>query len=382
MPARDSADPGRLHVLHVSVPTTEGVAAVQETYVRDQLERGWAVSVACPSTGWWGYAARDLGADVNWWNARRDPGPDILAEAHRLRRIVRRTRPDVVHLHSAKAGLVGRMVLRGRVPTLFQPHAWSFMAATGAVGRASLTWERVAARWTTELICVSESERTDGEQQGVVAPTSVVPNGVDLRLLQPAGDDERLAARAELGLDDAPTVVCVGRLAPQKGQSDLLDAWQEVRARIPDARLVLVGDGPDRELLERRVVADSGVRLVGSRADVPSWLAAADVVAVPSLWEGMALVPLEAMARARSVVVSDVTGVAESVPEGAGAIVPPGSPDDLAEALVTRLADPHLCAEEGLAGRSHVEARHDSATAAQDVARVCLRLAGRQRRST
>ena len=135
MPFRETGAPapGRLHVMHVSVPTTEGVAAVELSYVRDQLERGWDVTVVCPSTGWLGYHAREAGARVAWWSARREPGPDLVAEALRLSRIVTRARPDVIHLHSAKAGLVGRLVVRGRIPTIYQPHAWSFLAATGTL---------------------------------------------------------------------------------------------------------------------------------------------------------------------------------------------------------------------------------------------------------
>ncbi|MBB6629319.1 glycosyltransferase [Nocardioides sp. KIGAM211] len=384
MPSRETGAsvPGRLHVLHVAQPTTEGVAGVALTYVRDQLERGWDVSVACPSDGWLGYETRELGAGVSWWDATREPGTDVLGESLRLGRIIARRRPDVVHLHSAKAGLVGRLVLRGRTPTIFQPHAWSFLAATGATRRAALAWERYAMRWTSELLCVSESERELGVEHGITGPTTVAANGVDLSILRPVSDQGRKAARFRLGLTDAPTVVCVGRLARQKGQEDLLAAWPKVRARIPDAQLMLVGEGPDRELLERQVEPGSGVRLVGNRTDVPLWLAAADVVAVPSRWEGMALAPLEAMASARSVVVTDVTGIAESVPPLAGAMVPPGSPDDLAMELATRLEDPQLAEDEGWSGRAHVEEHHDAARSAADLARMCLRLtAQRQRRS-
>lgn len=384
MPSREPASttPGRLHVLHVAQPTTEGVAGVVMTYVRDQLERGWDVSVACPSEGWLGYEARASGADVSWWAATRDPGTNVPGECLRLAHIIAQRRPDVVHLHSSKAGLAGRLVLRGRTPTIFQPHAWSFLAASGHTRRAALAWERQALRWTSELLCVSESERKLGEDNGIVGPTTVAPNGVDLNVLRPSGDQARKTARHRLGLADVPTVVCVGRLSRQKGQEDLLAAWPQIRARVPNAQLMLVGDGPDRALLERLVEPGTDVHLIGNRTDIPLWLAAADVVAVPSRWEGMALAPLEAMASARSVVVTDVTGIAESVPPLAGAMVPPGSPDDLALELATRLEDPDLVEDEGWSGRAHVEEHHSAARSASELARLCLRLmAQRQRRS-
>jgi glycosyltransferase involved in cell wall biosynthesis len=362
-----------VRVLHVAVPTTEGVAVVLLGLVRDQVARGWQVTVACPPTGWLGDAVRTAGARVAPWSARRAPGPSVVAEVARLRRILRAVAPDVVHLHSAKAGLAGRLAVRGRLPTVFQPHAWSFLAATGPTARASLAWERRATRWTTRLVCVSEAELREGRESGIRGAATVVPNGVDLT---PARHD-RASARAGLGLEDRPTAVCVGRLAPQKGQQDLLDAWSLVVARLPEARLVLVGDGPDRDRLESG--AGAGVSFAGVRRDVPAWLAAADVVVVPSRWEGMALVPLEAMAAGRSVVATDVAGIAESVVAGTGAVVPPGRVDALAAAIGERLSDPGLADAEGRAGRAHVETHHGTDRATRAVAELCLALLAARR---
>lgn len=384
---RDAATPRRRPlampgVVHVSMPTTEGVAEVVLSYVRDQVARGWDVTVVCPPDGWLGGRAREAGAHVVPWRATRDPGPRTLGEAWRLRRILGALAPDVVHLHSAKAGLAGRLVVRGRVPTIFQPHAWSFLAARGLLRRLTLLWERLAARWTSELVCVSGGERELGEQVGIRVPrTTVIPNGVDVGALQAVGRAERVAARHALGLPDAPTVVCVGRLAEQKGQRDLLAAWPGVRARVPDARLVLVGEGPDRAELEQAVVPGSGVVLVGNRTDVPTWLTAADVVAAPSRWEGAALAPLEAMASARSLVATRVVGIEDSVPAGAGALVDPERPDELARALATRLVDPDLAEREGLRGRAYVEAHFDLSGTVRSLAGVSLRLAASRTRS-
>ena len=368
----------RLHVLHVSAPTSGGVATVATRYVRDQVERGWNVTVACPSRGDLGYAAREAGAAVRWWRAdARDstlPGAVV-----RLKRIVDEIKPDVVHLHSGKAGLAGRLVVRDRIPTVFQPHAWSFLASRSGVQGASLRWERYAARWATELVCVSTTERQLGESLGIQAPTTVIPNSVDLAEFRPAGPRDRIHARKLLGLADVPTVLCVGALIVQKGQQDLLANWPVVRARVPEAELLLVGDGPDRRALERLAEGLEGVRFVGSRTDVPLWMAAADVVVVPSRWEGMALVPLEAMASARSVVATDVNGIVDSLPHDAGAIVPLDDPPALVEALVARLLDPALAEDEGWLGRSHVETHHDVTSSARELARVYLRLVGARR---
>jgi glycosyltransferase involved in cell wall biosynthesis len=369
----------RLHVVHVSRPVSEGTAVVALSYVRDQLDRGWNVTLVCPTDGWLGYAARDLGARVRWWSARREPTRGVLGETLALRSILAEHRPDVVHLHGAKAGMVGRLAVRGRDLTFYQPHGWSFLAVDGRSADLALRWERFAARWTDGIVCVSEDELRLAAEHEIGARATLLPNGIDLAVWPSASAHERDVARRELGLADGPLAVCVGRLSRQKGQHDLLDAWPEVRQAVPDATLVLVGDGPDRDELAARSTEVPGVVLVGARTDVRQWLVAANVVVVPSRWEGMALVPLEAMASARSIVATRAVGVEETVPGGAGAVIDLGASDELAAALVHRLRHRDEADDEGRVGRAHVEGRYDAATAAAELSRIYLtRLAERR----
>lgn len=344
-------------MLHVSETTDGGVGAFVEALAADQAAHGLQVAVAAPSAGPAPARLRAAGVRFLPWEAVPQPGPALPGELLALARVLRTAAPDVVHLHSSKAGLAGRLLLRRRRPTVTQPHAWSFLARTGAVRRATLAWERLGARWSDAVLCVGEDERRIGEAAGIRAPFRVLPNGIDLARFTAPADDERPAARAALGLPDAPLAVCVGRLHRQKHQAALLDAWPAVRARVPGAELALVGDGPDRAELEARAV--EGVRLAGAQADVRPWLVAADVVAQPSRWEGLSLSLLEALGTARPVVVTDVPGMREVAGDDAGAVVPPGDTAALARAVADRLADPRLAAAEGRAGRRRVEARHD-----------------------
>ncbi len=325
--------------------------------VTDQLQAGWDVVAACPPTGPLPAEVAAAGARVLAWPATREPGPVSGSETLRLRRLVESVGADVVHLHSAKAGLAGRLAIRGRQPTVYQPHAWSFWAATGWQRAGSLAWERYGARWTARLICVSEREKAEAARLRIPTEGVVVPNCVDAEWFAAQDGTARADARAALGLDDAPTVVCVGRLCRQKGQDLLLRAWPRVTAAVPDARLVLVGDGPDRATLTAS--APPGVRLAGWADDPRPWYAAADVVVLPSRWEGGALVLLEAMASSRSVVGTDAGGAREVLPAGGGAVLPVGDLPGLATALVTRLTHPDLAAAEGRAGRDRVRAEHD-----------------------
>jgi len=344
-----------LSVLHVSQPVDGGVARSVSDLVSDQVGRGWRVAVASP-VGPLARQVTEVGAEHLAWRAGRAPGPASILEAGSLGRIAKRAAPDLVHLHSSKAGLAGRLAIRGNRPTLFQPHAWSFYALGGPLGRTALAWERFAARWATAIVCVSEGERADGEAAGIRANWRVVPNGVDLDVFVV---EDREAARNELGLDSRPLAVAVGRLSRQKGMDVLLAAWPEIERRVPDAQLVVIGSGPEEDELRRRA---GSARLLGARDDVPSWLAAADVLVVPSRWEGLAYVVLEAMAAGRSVVATDVAGMREALGD-TGVLVPPEDPAALAVAVAGALKRPH-----GAGARERVERLYDVRRATQRMA--------------
>lgn len=335
----------------MSQPTGGGVPRVVADLAAGQVERGWHVTIASPRDEHPVPGARHI-----TWTARRDPAAALPAEVARLRAIVRACDPGLVHLHSAKAGLAGRLLLRGRLPTVFQPHAWSFEAAGGAQRAAALAWERVAARSCDALVCVSEEERSRGQAAGIRGRWAVVPNGVDVQALRPAGPDQRAAARTRLGLGTGPLALLLGRLSEQKGQREAVRLWSRVCARVPRAELALVGDGPLRAELEQ--LAGPGVRLAGPTAAAATWLAAADVVFAPSRWEAGSLVVLEAMASGRTVVASDADGMRAALGD-VGAVVAPADEDGMVEALVRRLADPALAEAEGVAARARAVERFD-----------------------
>ncbi|MEU0472060.1 glycosyltransferase family 4 protein [Streptomyces olivaceus] len=389
----------RPRVLHVTQPVDGGVARVVTDLTRAQLAAGLRVSVACPEGGL-ADRLRALRADVRPWTATRSPGRALPVEVGRLARVIEEVRPDLVHAHSAKAGLATRLAVRGRVPTVFQPHAWSFEAAGGPTGVLALGWERWAARWAARTVCVSEAERLRGARAGIRGRWAVVPNGVDTdRFHAGSGSDDAQDVRRRHGIGPhTPLVACVGRLCRQKGQDVLLTAWESVLARVPDARLVLAGDGPDRAALTARASAyglldvpgaaappgrhtpapppgrgtAASVLFTGAVADASSWYRAADLVVLPSRWEGMALAPLEAMACGRPVVVTDVDGAREALPPALAprCLVPPEDPEALADAVAGLLLDAPLRASLARDGHAHVRSAHDVRHTATAVARL------------
>ena len=210
--------------LHLVQPVDGGVAAVVTDLAGAQTAAGDAGRRRLPRRR---HPRRECPRP-----GRRGPGvagdPRTRARTRPTRcgrssRLVGQVRPDLIHAHSAKAGLAGRLAVRGRVPTVFQPHAWSFEAVGGTTGRpAPWRWERWATRWTDRVVCVSEAERRTGERAGIDACWSVVRNGVDLDQV-PAGATARTrrGRRAALPLlaglpPTAPVVICVGRLCPSE----------------------------------------------------------------------------------------------------------------------------------------------------------------------
>jgi glycosyltransferase involved in cell wall biosynthesis len=333
---------------------------VVEALARDQVEQGWSVHLACPSGGYLADRTAAAGVQVHTWEATREPAASLAQETAVLRAIVREAAPTVVHLHSSKAGLAGRLALRGRTPTVFQPHSWSFLAVEGPKRAASRVWEGWASRWASAIICVSDDEARQGRAAGVRSDIRVIPNGIDVA---DQGLDDPSAARAHLAVPDRPTAVCLGRLTRQKGQDRLLRIWPEVRRAVPDAQLVLVGDGPDRAHLEAVAERMGGVSLVGHQDDVIAWLAIGDVVVLPSRWEaGLTLAAMEAMAAGRSVVATRFEGVTSELPHDAGEVVAQDDDAALRDALVARLLNRAVAQEEGAAGHRFVRASRRLAT--------------------
>lgn len=348
LPVPDTSSPSRsLRVLHVSHAVNTGLAHCVSDYVAYQVSSGMTVTLACPG-GRLGELSRAAGAHVVPWQARREPGLSVVREWSSLRAIVNRVQPDVVHLHCAKAGLVGRMLLRGRVPTVFSPHAWSFLASKGFMRRLVREWERFAAGWTAVTACVSQGEAATGRAAGIRGRIAVLPNRVDMELIDELVDVYRARVRGELGISAGqPLVVLAARLARQKGQDVAIQAWRKVREEIPTAELALIGTGALYN--ELKASAGEGVRLLGplERADTLRWMYAADVVICPSRWEGMSLVPLEAAALGRPVIASEVDGMREGIRPDTGWLIPPDNAGVLADTVIKVLSDPAAAFDAG-----------------------------------
>ena len=266
---------------------------------------------------------------------------DLLA-LRQLLRIIADERPAIVHTHTSKAGFIGRLAARiARVPAVIhQPHGHIFYAYYGrALTAFYIALERRAAAWSDRIITLTErgTEEHLARAIGRRAQFVTVPSGVPVDRLRSTAPP-RAVARAHLALPPGAFVIAaVGRFVPVKGFDLLVEALPAVVAEVGSARLLLVGDGPERGPLEARAArlgVAGRVHVTGAVADVAPCLAAADVVAVPSRNEGMGRVVVEAMALGLPVVGTAVGGIPAVIVEGeCGRLVPPGDVPALARAL-------------------------------------------------
>ncbi len=308
------------------------------------------------------------------------PGRDVAALL-RLVRLCRRERPAIVHTHTSKAGFLGRLAAKiARVPVVIhQPHGHIFYGYYDS--RRTTVYvklERLAARWSDRIVTLTDLGRDEHLSQGIGRPEQFVtiPSGVRVRDLQ-ARALSQAQARARLGLSPSAFVVLgLGRLVPVKGFDLLVEALARVTPKVGDARVVIVGDGPERDRLLARA-AELGVadRLVLAGAVVAPetlaiYFAAADVFAAPARNEGMGRALVEAMALGLPVVGTAVGGIPSVIGDGvAGRVIAPEDVAGLAEALLDLADDPRFRSKLAEAARRRA---HDFSTDVADARLLSL----------
>src|SRR5436309_2735914 len=319
-----------------------------------------------------GVEIETLAVEAESWRRRDQVG--------KLSAFIARVRPDIVNAHLFRSTAVAAPLARWHGARVIETYHGREGWRRGLLGGSFLA-DRLVSRFVDRVIAVSEAARAfliSGKGYDA-RKIVVVPNGRDLSVFRPSAGGH--AVRKELGIDRAtPLVGVIGRLEEQKGHVYLLDAWPSVLAEFPDARLLLVGDGSLRGALERRVehlgIAAS-VLFAGFRSAMPRILDALDVLAVPSLHEGIPPPAVAASAMAKPVVATAVDGTPEVIREGrTGRLVPPREPAALSRALRALLRDPAAAQRMGHAGRDLVFNRFDLARQVEATARVYRETAG------
>jgi glycosyltransferase involved in cell wall biosynthesis len=370
-------------VLHVITRLTLGGSAENTVATTLGLMRaGYGCTLAAGLAG----SDADVVADarrrgcavVDVPSLRREVGVADGAALAGLVRRMRRQRPAIVHTHTSKAGFLGRLAARiARVPVVIhQPHGHIFYGYYGPRTTAFyIGLERLAARWTDVIVTLTPrgTEEHLAQRIGRAAQYVSVPSGVPTAALRERAP-ARAAARAHLGVAPGDFVVAaLGRFVPVKGFDVLVAALPRLLQAAPGARVLLIGDGPERAslaALAARLGVSGRITVTGATTDVGAYLAAADVFAAPSRNEGMGRALVEAMALGLPVVGAAVGGIPAVVADGVcGRLVAAGDAEALAAALTELASDGALRAKLGAAAVERAEA---FSTAVADAAMLAV----------
>jgi glycosyltransferase involved in cell wall biosynthesis len=353
----------RIKVLHVVTRFIAGAGGNTLLSVLGADRERYEVWVAgAPGGPLWERAERHGVTTVKLGRLREIVSPlDDMIVLLQLFRLIRRERFSVVHTHSTKAGVLGRLAAwLCRTPVIVHTiHGFSthdFMSARRR--RTYLAIERLVRPITHEFLAVAPEVAREAVEKRLASPgsVSVVPSAVELDVI-PKGPDPEI--RREFGIPaDAPLVGTVGRLDAQKAPLDFIRMAALVSAAHPSTRFVMVGDG---ELLDAAREAarslDVRVTFTGFRPDAPRVAACFDVFVISSLYEGLGRALTEALGSGRPVVATAVNGVIDLIEPGStGLLAPPGDPQTLARSVTWLLEHPDDARRMGEAGRARVRA--------------------------
>jgi glycosyltransferase involved in cell wall biosynthesis/ribosomal protein S18 acetylase RimI-like enzyme len=358
----------RIRVLHIVGDSRYGgIARIILGLGRVGQAQGWQVDVLTTDPVVQQALARQSIGIVNLDVIRREIRPLWdLAGLFRLSAFLRRERYDIVHTHTSKGGFVGRLAawLAGAPTIVHTVHGFAFHEASPAWSRmAYTTLERMAARWCHRIVTVSEFHRGWAVDLGICPPRQIqaIPNGIvplESRDREVVANLRRQLVPAEGEL----LLLSPTRLADDKGLAYLIEAVALLPHDAPGCRLIIAGEGPARPALERlaqeRGVSDR-VTFLGFRDDVGDLLAAADLVVLPSLREGLSISLLEAMAAGRPIIASSIGSHREVAwPSQMARLAPPADPKALAEAIEQLARDPEQRSRLAERARSLFEARY------------------------
>jgi glycosyltransferase involved in cell wall biosynthesis len=294
-----------------------------------------------------------------------------IAAVWEIVRVIRANRPQIVHAHTPKGGLLGMIAARiTRVPVrIYHMRGLPMMGAKGP-RRALLRWtERVACKLAHRVLCVSHSLREVAIAEGLCPPEKIKVllggsgQGVDATdRFNPARlpEDTCQSTRARLDIPaDAIVLGFVGRIVRDKGVVELAEAWRVLRKKFPGLHLLMVGpfepQDPIPAEVERALREDPRVHLAGMDWNTPPLYAAMDLVALPTYREGFPNVPLEAASMKLPVVATRIPGCVDAVQDGTtGTLVRPHDAVSLAGAIRAYLHDPELRRKHGRVGRERV----------------------------
>lgn len=276
-------------------------------------------------------------------------------------RIIKKYNPLIVHTHSSKAGLMGRLAakLAGTPIIVHTPHGHVFFGYFGPFKtKLFIIFEKLASRITDKIVALTNREKKDHILFKIAEEDkfSVIYSGIELNILKESSSEEKQNLKKELGIPENSLIVgTAGRLVPVKGPEFLVKASKYIISKYPDTYFMFTGDGPLEQDLKRKALEmgiSDNIIFLGWRDDLAKIISIYDIFVLPSLNEGMGRVLVEAMALGKSIVASNVGGIPDLVIHGKnGFLVPPKNPKELAKYIQVLLEDKDKREKMGLAGK-------------------------------
>lgn len=275
---------------------------------------------------------------------------------------LRKLRPDIIHAHdmfSSATTAAAAKYLFG-TPFIVNPHRSDKLGDVYRLRHKTLGSSRIAIFRQKADAFVSISHEIKAELMGIGIPEErcfLIPNGIDVDRFTPLPPEEKQILRGELGLPDLPTVIFTGRLAPEKRVNHLITIWPAVRAVYPEARLLILGTGPEEVSLKQ--MAGEGIQFAGLVENVAPYLQAADLFVLPSIAEGFSVAILEALSVGLPAVVTKVGGAEDIIDHNInGWLIPPDDVPALQEAIITLLGDANYRLRLGQQGCERIVANY------------------------
>jgi glycosyltransferase involved in cell wall biosynthesis len=297
---------------------------------------------------------------------RREISPlHDLRSLIKIYNILRAERFDIVHAHSSKAGVLGRLAARaaGVKAVIYSPHSFAFQYCPDSLsGMLYRSIEKLAALFCDCLMCVSQGECEEATKHRICSPSKIrtIENAVATEDLVPTRSAEEVRQGFRIP-PDAAVVGMIAKFRPQKGYRHFIEAIPQVLKSCPNTIFLIVGDGEEWERVKgmiRQQGIEKNTILAGHRENVADFYQVFDVFVLSSLWEGMPYVILEAMAMGLPIVASDICGNRELVEHGKnGFLVPPARSDEIAQRVIELLTNPRMRRDFGEHSRALIASR-------------------------
>ena len=276
-------------------------------------------------------------------------------------RIIKKYDPLIVHTHSSKAGLIGRLAakLAGAPIIVHSPHGHVFFGYFGPYKtKLFIILEKLASRITDRIVTLTNREKKDHLLFKIAQEDkfSVICSGIELNIIKESSSDEKQNLKKELGIPKNSLIVgTAGRLVPVKGPEFLIKASKYIISKYPDTYFIFAGDGPLEQDLKKKTLEmgiSENIIFLGWSDNLAKIISIYDIFVLPSLNEGMGRVLVEAMTLGKSIVASNIGGIPDLViHEKNGFLFPPKNPKELAKYIQVLLEDKDKREKMGLVGK-------------------------------